>query len=137
MRRGAAARRSPRASGAGIRRPPAAGLCRIGEQTEPDRDEVPAVDDGEKQGELHLLFLGEMQLQHFMGRLDLWPSESRRQRLGPAEGGPLALGIARRFPPRRQQIDALLGLAVSRANLVCILMQFAQPLICEARIFTS
>src|SRR5262249_45337746 len=36
-----------------------------------------------------------------------------RQRLGPAQRGPLPLGVARRFAPGRQQIDALLGLALA------------------------
>jgi hypothetical protein len=34
-----------------------------------------------------------------------------RQRLGPAQRGPLPLRVARRFAPGRQQVDALLGLA--------------------------
>src|SRR5262249_6843776 len=33
------------------------------------------------------------------------------QRLSPAQRGPLPLGVARRFAPGRQQVDALLGLA--------------------------
>jgi hypothetical protein len=38
------------------------------------------------------------------------------QRIGPAERGPLALGIARRLAPGREEIEALFGLAF-RARL--------------------
>ena len=60
-----------------------------------------------------------------------------RQRLGPAERGAFAIGIARGLAPGRQQVDALFGLAFRARFRVCMLMQLAQPLIWEARIFTS
>ena len=65
------------------------------------------------------------------------PFGEPRQRLGPAERGALAIGIARGLTPGGQQVDALLGLALLTCLTACMLMQLAQPLICEARIFTS
>ena len=76
-------------------------------------------------------------LQGFVGALVRMSFGEPRQRLGPAERGAFAIGIARGLAPGGQQVDALLGLALLRASAVCMLMQLAQPLICEARIFTS
>ena len=54
----------------------------------------------------------ELGLQGFVGAFVRMPFGEPRQRLGPAERGALAIGIARGLAPGRQQVDALLGLAL-------------------------
>ena len=76
-------------------------------------------------------------LQSFVGALVRMSFAEPRQRLGPAERGAFAVGIARGLAPGRQQVDALLGFSLRTRSSACILMQLAQPLIWEARISTS
>ena len=92
---------------------------RIGKQAETDRDAVPAIDDIDHQRELDLLLLGELGLQGFTGTFQLVSFGEPRQRLGPAERGAFAIGIAGGLPPGRQQVDALLGLSF-RARVRCM-----------------
>ena len=116
----AASAASPWPAPAIMRRPPwpcgfgRHGLCfsRIDKLAEADRDAVPAVDDVDHQGELDLLFLGELSLQGFAGAFQLVAFGEPRQGLGPAERGAFAVGVARSLAPGREQIDALLGLAL-------------------------
>ena len=90
------------------------GLCfrRINKLAEADRDAVPAVDDVDHQCELDLLRFGELRLQGFAGAFQIVAFGEPRQRFGPAERRAFTLGVAGGLAPGRQQVDALLGLAL-------------------------
>src|SRR6516225_10230273 len=77
----------------------------------PWRPQVPAIDDVDHERELHLFLVAELSLERIVGVFMGMAFREPRQRLGPAQRGPLPLGIARRFAPGWQQVDALLGLA--------------------------
>jgi len=110
---------------------------RIDPAAESEREPVPAIDDVDDQRERETLLLRELELQRLVGGLVCRSFGQPRQGFGPAECGAFPVGIAGRIAPGRQQIDALLGFAVLAANTACMLVQTAQPLIWEARIFTS
>src|SRR6185312_2349503 len=83
------------------RRGSANGLCnrRIDKQTEANRNPVPAVDDIDHQGELDLLFLGELSFQALIGAFLAVAFGKPRQRLGPVQRGAFAIGVAWGFSP--------------------------------------
>ena len=64
--------------------------------------------------ELHLFLVAELGLERIVGAFVGMAFREPRQRLGPAQRGPLPFRVARRFAPGRQQVDALLGLALAR-----------------------
>src|SRR5690242_15644146 len=78
---------------------------------EADGEPVPAVDGNHPEREIHKLLVGELAadaLAQLAG--DARPG-NRRQRLGPRQRRTLARRVERRFPPRAEQVDALLRLA--------------------------
>ena len=83
--------------------------------TKADIDPVPGVDEPDKRGELHLLLLGEVPAQRRVGIVRRASLGHQRQRLGPAERGPLALGIKRGLTPRAEKIEPFRGLAMFAA----------------------
>src|SRR5580704_14602610 len=53
-----------------------------------------------------------MRLESFIGALMRVPFRESCQCFGPAQRGPLTVGIARSLAPGRQQIDTLLGFSI-------------------------
>jgi hypothetical protein len=80
--------------------------------TKADLDPIPCVDEPDQQRELHLLLLGEVPAQRLVGVVRRMGQGHQRQHFGPAERGPLAIGIELRLAPGAQKIEPLLGLAM-------------------------
>src|SRR5262249_35627370 len=78
---------------------------------ETNREPVPAIDDVDHEREIHLVLVAELGLERTVGAFVVMAFREPRQRLGPAQRGPLPLRVARRFAPGRKQVDALVGLA--------------------------
>src|SRR5262249_37529864 len=87
--------------------------CRFHPRAETNREPVPAIDDVDHERELHLFLVAELGAERSVGAFMGMAFREPRQRFGPAQCGPLPLRVARRFAPGRQQVDALLGLALA------------------------
>src|SRR5262249_27388419 len=82
-------------------------------RAETNREPIPAIDDVDHERELHLFLVAELGLERTVGAFVGMAFREPRQRLGPAQRGPLPLRVTRRFAPGWQQVDALLGLALA------------------------
>src|SRR5689334_22826915 len=65
---------------------------------EADRDPVPGVDDADQGGEVGGLGLVEVLAELLVDVIRRMGFADQGERLGPSEGGALALGVERRFP---------------------------------------
>ena len=87
-------------------------------RTEPDRQPVPQVDQADQRGQIHQFRLAELRPHLVIHIIRSVRVGNPRQRLGPCQGRPFAVAVERRFAPRVEQIQPLLGLA-SRAVRPC------------------
>src|SRR5712671_2973891 len=110
---GAAGRRRRRRLGS-TREPSGRGLLLFGRVygAKADLDPVPGVDLHDQQGELYLLILSEVLAQCLVGIVRRMSLGHQRESLGPAERGPLAVGIKLGLAPRAKKMQSVLGLAV-------------------------
>src|SRR5579864_3498867 len=86
-------------------------LVTAGYRAQADRDPVPGIDLGHRQGEIDDFLLGELlsrDLVHFVRRVGL---AYERQSFGPLQRRPLAVGVERRLAPGIESIETLLGFA--------------------------
>src|SRR5258708_2378737 len=118
---GAAARRRRRRPGSMLA--PSGGLLLLDrvDGTKADLNPVPGVDLHDQQGELYLLILREVPAQCLVGIVRRMGLGHQRESLGPAERGPLAVGIKPGLAPRAKKMQSLLGLAVL-AGIYCVMV---------------
>src|SRR5258708_30005588 len=109
---GAAARRRRRRPGSMLA--PSGGLLLLDrvDGTKADLNPVPGVDLHDQQGELYLLILREMPPRGLVGILRRMGVGHQRESLGPAERGPLAVGVKPGLPPPPKKMQPFLTLPV-------------------------